>query len=110
MVHRVKRDYVGVFELTEPEFGVGLRPVGGHNVSYGPVAVGEQDPLAEQALFETFPGFGVAAPGQPQVRGCVAGHGDGDDVPNPAGFTDRSDFGFNLVTGTSGAAAGQAGL
>jgi hypothetical protein len=40
---------VRVFELPEAEFGVGLGAVGGDDVGHRPVAVGEQDPLAEQA-------------------------------------------------------------
>jgi hypothetical protein len=51
---------VWVLELAEAEFGVGLGTVGGHHLGDRPVAVGEQDPLAEQLLFEVFSGFGIA--------------------------------------------------
>jgi hypothetical protein len=94
---------VGVFELPEPEFGFGLRPVGGHDVGDGPaVAVGEQDPLAEQALFEFRAGAGVGAPGQPEGGRVVAGEGGGDDLADPAGLEDRRDVGLHLRAGAAG--------
>jgi hypothetical protein len=61
--------------LPEPELGVGLGAVGGHHLGHRPVAVGEQDPLAEQALFETGAGAGVGAPGKSQLCWLVAGKG-----------------------------------
>ena len=50
VVHRAERDHVRVFELAEAELGVGLGAVGGDDVGHRPVAVGEQDPFAEQPL------------------------------------------------------------
>jgi hypothetical protein len=47
--HRGERDDVRVFELTETGFGVGLGPVSGDDIDDRPVvAVGDQDPFAEQ--------------------------------------------------------------
>ena len=44
---------MGVFELAEAGFGVGLGAVGGDDLGGGPVvAVGEQDPLAEDLVFQ----------------------------------------------------------
>jgi hypothetical protein len=36
-VHRGERHHVGVFELAEPELGVGLGAVGGHDLGDRPV-------------------------------------------------------------------------
>ena len=98
-----------VLELAEAELGVGLGAVGGDHVGHRPVAVGEQDPLAEQARLEPGAGAGVGAPGQPQLGGRLAGQGDGDDVGDPAGFADGGDLGLHLGPVAAGAAAGQAG-
>jgi len=44
---------VPVFELAEAGFGVGLGAVGGDHLGHRPVvAVGEQDPLAEDLGFQ----------------------------------------------------------
>ena len=69
--HRGERDHVAVFELAEAGFGVGLGAVGGDHLGYGPVvAVGEQDPFAEDLR--------LPAPGGPGRR-CLPGqpHGGG---------------------------------
>jgi hypothetical protein len=108
VVHRVKRDHVGVFELAEAEFGVGLGAVGGHDVGYRPVAVGEQDAFAERPRLKPGTGARVAAPVRPQLGGLLAGEGDGDDVGHPAGLADRGDLGLHFVAVAAGAPAGQA--
>ena len=63
-----------------------------------------------QARLESGAGAGVAAPGQPQVGGFVAGEGDGDDVGHPAGFADGGDLGLDRGPVAAGAAAGQTRL
>jgi hypothetical protein len=71
------------------------------------IAVGEQDPFAEQLVFQAFPGPGVGAPGQPQLGGLLAGQGDGDDVTDPARLQNRGDLGLDRGAGAAGAPAGQ---
>jgi hypothetical protein len=65
VVHGAERHDVGVFELSEPCFYLGLGAVGGDDVGDGPVVtVGEQDPFAEQALLKSLTGADVGMPGQ----------------------------------------------
>ena len=60
--HRGERHDVAVFELAEAGFGVGLGAVGGDHLGHGPVvAVGEQDPLAEDLGFQGVAGLAVDA-------------------------------------------------
>ena len=55
-----------VFELAEAGFGVGLGAVGGDHLTGGPVvAVGEQDPLAEDLGFQGLAGLAVDSPAPP---------------------------------------------
>jgi hypothetical protein len=97
--------------LPEAEFGFGLRSVGRNDVSNGPaVAVGEQDPFAEQAVFQFRAGAGVGAPGQPEAGRVVAGEGSGDDLADSAGFEDGGDVGLDLGAVAAGVAAVQPGL
>ena len=52
VVHRAEGDDVGVFHLPETRFDLGLGAVGRDDIGDGPVvAVGEQDPFAEQFGF-----------------------------------------------------------
>jgi len=111
VVHRAERHHVGVFELPEPGLDFGLGSVGGDHVGDRPgAAVGEQDPFAEQALFEGGAGAGVGAPGQPEVGWVLAGEGDLDDLVDPTGFADGGDVGLYGGVVAAGVAAGQAGL
>ena len=110
VVHRAENDTTwGSLSLPEAGFDLGLGAVGGHDVGDGPgVAVGEQDPFAEQAFFQRLRGRWCRWRGQAQVGGVVAGEGGGDDVADPAGFADRGDLGLDRVAGSAGLAAGQA--
>ena len=108
MVHRAKRHHVRVLELAESGLGLGLGAVGGHDLGGGPgVAVGEQDPLAEQAAFQPAAGGGVDGEAQAQVGGLVAGEGDGHDLTDPARFADGGDLGLHRGAGPAGVAPGQ---
>ena len=73
---------MGVFELPEAELDVGLGPVGGDHIGYGPVfAVGDQDPFAEDLVFQGGPGPGVDDDGEP----ALGGGGPGEPaVPDPS--------------------------
>ena len=71
VVHGAERDEVGIFDLAEAEFDFGLRAVSGDDIRDGPVAVGEQDPFAEQALLQAFRALGVGVPGETQSAGCT---------------------------------------
>ena len=111
VVHGAERHDLGIFELAEPELGVGLRPVGGYHVGDTPlVAVGEQDSFAEQAVLQPGAGAGVGAKGQPEAGRVLAGEGGGDDLADPAGFEDGGDVGLYLAPGAAGVAAVQPGL
>jgi hypothetical protein len=82
--------------------------VGGHGLGDRPaVAVGEQDPFAEQAGLQRFAGGGVDGEGQAQVGGPLAGEGGGDGLGDPAGLADGGDLGLNRGAGAAGFAAGQ---
>jgi hypothetical protein len=74
------------------------------------VAVGEQDPIAEDPVLEPGSGAAVGAPGQAQFGALCAGEGGGEDLVDPAGFADRGDLGSHGVAVAAGFAAGQAGL
>jgi hypothetical protein len=51
--HRGEPDDVRIFELPEAAFDLGLGAVAGHDVGEGPVvAVGDQDPFAEDLLLQ----------------------------------------------------------
>lgn len=78
VVHGAEGDGVVVFHLPEPGFDSVLRAVGGHDVAGAPVvAVGEQDPIAEDPILEPGSGPAVGAPGQAQFGGLCAGSSTG---------------------------------
>ena len=106
--HRRERDDVGVFELAEGGFDVGLGPVGGDDVGGCPVVtVGEQDALAEDLVLELSAGRRVGPPRQPPGGGGVAGEGGIDDPVQPARGEDLVDL-FSDAGGVfSSVAAGQ---
>src|SRR6266542_3952740 len=59
----------GVFELAEAELGLGLGPVAGHDLADGPVvAVSDEEPLAEDAVFQGVAGGLVHPAVQADVR------------------------------------------
>jgi len=102
---------VGVFHLPETRFDLGLGAVGRDDIGGGPViAVGEQDPFAEQLLFQSVAGTCVGAEGQAQLRGGLPGQGGGDYLADPARLADRGDLGFDRGVVGAGVAAGQGGL
>ena len=72
VVHGAEGDHVGVFELAEPELGLGLGAVAGDDFGDGPVvAVGDEEPFAEDAVFQGGAGGVVDLPVQPDVWwGC----------------------------------------
>jgi hypothetical protein len=66
VVHGAEGDHVGVFELAEGEFGLGLAAVAGHHVGDRPVlAVGDQDTLAEDLGFQVGAGLVVDVESEP---------------------------------------------
>ena len=84
VVHRGEGDHVRVFKLAEAGLGLGLGPVTGDRLGYGPVVmVGDQHVLAEQFLFQGGAGVWVDAPGEPQVLGLLAVQLPGDDPADP---------------------------
>ena len=94
--HRGERDDVGVFELAEPCFGVGLGPVAGDDVGDWPVvAVGDQDPFAEQLGLQRFAGGGIDGEGQPHPGGGISGEVGGEYPAQPAGPGDAVDGGLH---------------
>jgi hypothetical protein len=99
---------VRIFELTETELGVGLRAVRGDHIGDGPVVVvGDQDPFAEDLVFQGGPGVFVDVPGQVQIGGGVAGQIPGQDPPDPGIFADPADLGGHGVFVAAGLAAGE---
>src|SRR6266536_3596613 len=110
VVHGAKRHHLGVLELAEPGFDLGLGAVGGHHLGGGPlVAVGEQDPLAEDAALQAPAGRLVGVPRQAEGGWRIAGEGGGDDVCDPARPQDRGDLALDSAAVTAGASACQAG-
>jgi hypothetical protein len=99
-----------VLELAEAGFGIGLGAVGGDDIGDRPVgAVGEQDPFAEHFALQSAVGGGIGAPGDPQLRGVLAGEGDGDDPVDSAGAEDRRDLGLHAITVFFGCCRGPVG-
>jgi len=73
VVHGRERDDVGVFELAEAGLGVGLGAVGGDDVGDGPVlAVGDEDPFAEDLGFQRVAGDLIDLDGESVLGGCRA--------------------------------------
>src|SRR6266516_4197882 len=111
VVHGAKRHHLGVLELAEPGFDLGLGAGGGHYLGGGPlVAVGEHDPLAEDPALQAPAGRLVGMPRQAQGGWHIAGEGGGDDLGDPAGPKDRGDLALDGAAVAAGASACQPGL
>ncbi len=106
--HGAEPDDVGVFELAEPRFDIILGSVSGDDVSDGPfVAVGHEQPFAEELIFQVVAGVGVDAPIQAKVGWFVAGQFRCQDPVDPAFAGDRVDVGLHRVAVAPGFAPGQ---
>jgi hypothetical protein len=69
--------------------------------------VGDQDPLAEDLLLQVRSGLGVEVEGQAHRGRGVAGQRGAHHPRDPAGCQDAVDVGFDLRSGSAGAAPGE---
>jgi hypothetical protein len=67
--------------------------------------VGDQDPLAEDLVFQAVAGVGVDVPGQMKVGGVGAGQVPGQAPFDPGVFADRADLGGDGFLVAAGLAA-----
>src|SRR6266571_4982035 len=72
--------------------------------------VAEEDPLAEQFLFERGPGLVVGGEAEAQLGRVVTGEGGPHHPGHPARGHDAGDLGLHLLLGLAGLAPGEAGL
>ena len=67
--HRGERNNLAILHLAEVGLDGALGPVGSDDVGDWPlVVVGEEDPLAEELVFEFLPGLGIDVEGEGEVR------------------------------------------
>ena len=100
----------GSFSWRNGKLGLGLGAVAGDHLGGRPVVViGNEHVLAEQLVFQGGARVLVDAPGKAQVLGLPAVQLPGDHPPHPGPCGDLPDFGFDLLPGPAGFAAGESG-
>src|SRR5665647_3380450 len=108
--HRVEGDNLAVLHLAEVGFDFGLGAVAGHHLGDAPlVAVGEDDPFAEQLIGQCGLGPLIAPPDEAELCGLGADQACRDDPGQPPGSEDLLDLGLDFDPGLTSLASGQSG-